>query len=320
MKTLFAFIAFALCANALGANAIETFTGEWVDTNRDNRKVPYRVYHPAPLERSYPVIVVSHGLGGSKDGNELLGRHLAGNGFVTVHVQHAGSDENLYQNARSMADIPSTLQRSLARPINAINRFQDLPFTLKQLEKLNEEDAKLKGRLNLGIVGMAGHSYGSVSTMVAAGERVGEGYTSFKVPKIMAAVSLSPSPPGEGLDPARAYADISIPIFHITGTDDVNMVERGRDVKAPDRLVPYQTLTIPSQYLLVLNKADHATFSGRRIKTRAEKYLDKAHMGAVLNGSLVFFQTHLLGSDSAKRWLQSEFKKTLAPEDRFEFK
>lgn len=300
------------------AAPIATFTGEFVDESRD-RKIPYRVYHPAALDKQYPVILVSHGLGGSKDGYGMIGQHLASNGFVVIHLQHQGSDETLYKDAKSASDVPATLQRSLAKPINAINRFQDIPFALKQLEKMNAEDERLKGRLILTVIGMVGHSYGAVSTMVAAGERVGENYTSFKAPKIMAGVSLSPSPPRKGLDPKRVYADVSIPLFHITGTEDVSLVE-ARDVTAKDRTVPYELLTAKNQYLLVLNKADHATFSGRRINSRMEKPVDKEHMGAVLNGTLVFFQAHLLGSEAAKRWLQTEFKKSLAPEDRFEFK
>jgi pimeloyl-ACP methyl ester carboxylesterase len=204
--------------------------------------------------------------------------------------------------------------------MNAINRFQDVPFVIDQLPKLNTTDETLKEHMNLQSVGIAGHSYGSISAMVAAGERMGDRYTSFKVPSIRAALSLSPSPPREGLEASRAYADISIPIFHMTGTDDTTMLGGAGDVRPKDRLVPYQSLAIPNQYLLVLNKADHATFSGQRIGTRDEKKPDKEHMTAVVNGALLFFEAYLKDNKDAEKWLRTEFKKSLKPGDTFEFK
>ena len=39
------------------------------------------------------MIVFSHGLGGTRDGYEYLGRHWASYGYVSVHLQHKGSDD-----------------------------------------------------------------------------------------------------------------------------------------------------------------------------------------------------------------------------------
>jgi predicted dienelactone hydrolase len=47
---------------------------------------------PATGPGPFPVIVFSHGLGGSREGYKYLGRHWASYGYVAVHVEHLGSD------------------------------------------------------------------------------------------------------------------------------------------------------------------------------------------------------------------------------------
>src|SRR5215831_21086710 len=136
------------------AAEVETKTGAFNDGAR-NRKIPYRIYYPAPLDKQYPIIIVSHGLGGSRDGYQLLGRNLAGRGFVVIHVQHAGTDDSVYAGARDRRSAELAMERARAQPINAINRFQDIPFVMDQLSKLNSDDETLKGHLNLQSIGIA---------------------------------------------------------------------------------------------------------------------------------------------------------------------
>src|ERR1700704_1302752 len=173
-RNLFARIGVLLCGcigfGAVLAADFDSATGTFVDAAR-NRKIPYKIYYPKHLEGRYPTIVVSHGLGGSRAGNEQLGKHLASRGFVAIHIQHAGSDDSMFNGLRDRGGVQAVLTRSLLDPRNAINRFLDARFAVQQLAELDSSDKHLKGHLDLQAVGMAGHSYGAVSTMVAAGER-----------------------------------------------------------------------------------------------------------------------------------------------------
>lgn len=77
---------------------------DWVDATREgdpNRHVPARLYLPnvpsaAPgvtlVTKPVPLIVFSHGIGGSRAGYSHLGRDWASHGFASLHVQHLGSD------------------------------------------------------------------------------------------------------------------------------------------------------------------------------------------------------------------------------------
>lgn len=52
------------------------------DASRD-RIIPIKVYLPAE-KRPAPVVLFSHGLGGSREGSAYLGRHWAARGYVAV--------------------------------------------------------------------------------------------------------------------------------------------------------------------------------------------------------------------------------------------
>jgi hypothetical protein len=69
---------------ATGTWAVVTRTGEWRDAARD-RVIPCRTYQPEGATGRCPVIVFSHGLGGTRDGYANLGRARPG-----LHVQARG--------------------------------------------------------------------------------------------------------------------------------------------------------------------------------------------------------------------------------------
>ena len=315
---------FILCLLPSGLKAADScriVNGKFADDSR-NRVVPFRVYFPNPLQERYPVVIFSHGLGGSRNASAYLGRHLAENGYIAFHIQHPGSDNTVWQNSGSdRAGIMHTLEASLRNPRNALNRFQDIPFVLDQLGERDVSDPVFRGHLDLGRIGMAGHSYGARSTMFAAGERVGRGYRSFKDSRISAGVILSPNLPRRSIDLEQAYQDIDIPLFHITGTRDGSPLPSSRNMGPARRTKPYQYIdnNIP-QFLLVLDKADHMTFSGRRLDTPEETETDQHHIAAVQRGVQAFYDAYLKGDGKALKWLRKDFVKTLHKADRFEWK
>ena len=65
---------------------------DWTDAAR-GRTVPAKIYYPTDAAGPFPVIVFSHGLGGTREAYEYLARQWAANGYVSVHLQHPGSDD-----------------------------------------------------------------------------------------------------------------------------------------------------------------------------------------------------------------------------------
>jgi predicted dienelactone hydrolase len=264
-------------------------------------------------------VIFSHGLGGSRDAAPYLGKALARASFASVHIQHAGSDRALYHDDDRSLAIARKLRASLRDPQNAIDRFRDVPFVIDELARRNMS-GPWAGRLDLARIGMAGHSYGAVSTVIAAGRRVGPNYDSFKEPRVRAGLMLSPNLPSGDLDLARVFAGIDRPLFHVTGTEDKSPIT-GRDGMDPARRTqPYALIRAPEQYLLVFDGADHMMFNGHRVGTAREKPGEAAQLAALAQGAVAFFRAHLMNDPKSRTWLRYEFPKMLAPGDRFEFK
>jgi predicted dienelactone hydrolase len=319
MKSTLYCILFICCACLLFASeSIEIKYGDWQDKDRD-RIIPYKVYYPQPLVGDFPVVLFSHGLGGSREAAAYLGKYLAKNGYIVFHIQHPGSDASVWKD-QGRGSALKALTRSLSKPQNALNRFKDIPFVIDQLEEMQESSDIFQGHFDLNRIGMAGHSYGGRSTLVAAGERLSRRLISFKEPRLAAGVVLSPNLPRANADLEKAYEEIDIPLFHITGTQDKSPLPNERDMDPIQRTKPYEHIDSSPQYLLVLDQADHMTFSGRRLESRHEKELDKQHIKAVQTGVLAFFDAYLKKDDRSKEWLLNQFKQTLDNKDRFVWK
>ena len=100
-------------------------------------------------------------------------------------------------------------------------RVQDVKVVLDDLEVWNRSQTnRLAGRLDLGRVGMSGHSFGAVTTEAVSGESLPLGGQKFTDPRIRAAVIFSPSAPAGG-SPAKAFGSVKIPWMLMTGTEDV---------------------------------------------------------------------------------------------------
>src|SRR5439155_21437910 len=59
---------------------------DWKDAKRD-RDVPVKIYFPTDAAGPVPVVIFSHGLGGTREHYEYVGRQWAANGYVVVHLQ-----------------------------------------------------------------------------------------------------------------------------------------------------------------------------------------------------------------------------------------
>ena len=77
--------------DAPGPHAVASLLEDWQDSARD-RSVPVKIYYPEKGTGPFPVVLFSHGLGGSRNGYSYLGEHWASHGYVSVHLQHVGSD------------------------------------------------------------------------------------------------------------------------------------------------------------------------------------------------------------------------------------
>ena len=76
------------------------------------RELPIRVYLPAE-KTAAPVVLFSHGLGGSREGSVFLGKHWAARGYVCVFLQHPGSDTSVWKG-KPVTEVLGAMKKAVS--------------------------------------------------------------------------------------------------------------------------------------------------------------------------------------------------------------
>ncbi len=295
------------------SSEIKELRFEPVDSERE-RTVPVKVYLPES-QNALPVVLFSHGLGGSRENNTYLGNYWAEAGYVAVFMQHPGSDEDVWKNVKPRERL--TALKSAATTTASVARFLDVPFVIDQLEAWNtEEGHALQGKLDLEHLGMSGHSYGCVTTLALAGQKFPVN-VSFADDRIGAFLAMSPQP-GKRLGADRAFGHVKHPILCMTGTADTSPINP--KLTPANRREVYAALPAPDKYQLVLDGAGHFAFGDSQIQARRR---NPKHHAAIERISRAFWDAYLKNDIQARKWLQSDspLKKTgLGDQDVWQWK
>ena len=286
-----------------------------VDDTARKREIPIRLYLPAREDRA-PIVLFSHGLGGSRTGSAYLGRHWAARGYAAVFLQHPGSDTSVWKD-RPLAKRMAAM-RSAASGANFLLRVKDVPAVLDKLDQWDRKEAHpLAGRLDFERIGMSGHSFGAVTTQAVSGQKSAGGFLSFIEPRIKAALAFSPSSPRGDLDPKDAFGSVKIPWMLMTGTKDIALIGHA-DMES--RLSVFPALQPGGKYELVLHNAEHSAFSERPLPGDKEKR-NPNHHRAILALSTAFWDAWLCGDAAAREWLDGDGPASiLEKEDRWQKK
>ncbi len=282
------------------ASLYTTQAFDWRDGAR-TRNVPVRLYLPTAAVGDaagpVPLVVFSHGLGGSRDGYKYLGRFFAANGYASLHVQHVGSDRQLW-----FGNPFSLLGRmnDAANENEAIDRVRDLSFALDQLLV-----SDIAARIDRQRIVAAGHSYGANTSMLASGaevERAGR-VLRLRDPRIMAAILLSAPPFYGSTDTAKILKPIDIPTLHITATDD-DIAIPGYRSRLGDRVEVFEQIGNghnAAKTLAVFKGGSHSIFTDRMGTGGAE--LNPKVKAATRELAVAFLNT-LFGkdTDAMPRW------------------
>ncbi|HEV8690553.1 MAG TPA: hypothetical protein VGQ91_09685 [Ideonella sp.] len=265
--------ALALGETASGAaepGALAPIDWDWVDTARQ-RPVPVRLYWPAQrgapaAAAAVPLVVFSHGIGGSRLGYSYLGRHLAEQGWASLHVQHVGSDRALWWG--NPFGLVSRL-KTAARESEAMDRVRDLRFALDRLLDPALQHAQI-GRpaehIDAQRIVAAGHSYGANTTMLAVGARVTrqQHELDFHDPRFRGAILMSAPPFYGERDLASILAPVRLPTLHVTSNEDVIQIP-GYHSGPEDRLALYEAVPDPRKALVMFKRGSHSIFTDRTV-------------------------------------------------------
>lgn len=261
---------------------------DWVDTER-GRAVPARLYMPyrASESQTVPLVVFSHGLGGSRSGYQYLGSHWADAGIASLHPQHIGSDNAVWRG--NPLELVQRLQTA-AGESEARSRALDLRFVLDQV--LSSE---LAARIDTTRIAVAGHSYGANTAMLVSGARVvtADGdMADFRDQRIRSAILISAPPLRDQGPIENVLGAVRIPTLHITSTEDTINLPGFRST-VEDRIAIFHAMGESPRTLAVFNAGGHSIFTDRT--TRSGPEISARIKGATREISTIFLSESLIG-------------------------
>lgn len=243
----------ALLAGPLAA-APEELDETWRDPTRQ-RDIPLRLRWPA-RSGPWPLLLHSHGLGGSREGGDVWGQAWCEAGFVVAHLQHAGSDTEVLSGGGGIGGL-----RAAANARQLLARVADVRAVLDEATRRQRDgDSRWRG-VRLDAVGVSGHSFGALTTLAVAGQRYpvpGD----LSDPRPRAFLALSPSSTRSRLSLQEQFGGITRPFMAVTGSLDGDPF--GSHDTGESRAQVYDGLPPGQRALLWLDGADHMTFAGNR--------------------------------------------------------
>ena len=282
-----------------GPYAVEAMNLDWFDRDR-NRQVPARVYFPRHEPGPFPVVVFSSGLGAGRNNFEFLGRHLASHGYVSVHVQHLGGDD---QAEKGGADARGALRKAARDPRAGLTRLLDVVFALDQVGGLAASSPVLRGRIDLGAVAVGGNNLGAWTALAAAGlatmGKDGE-ESSLPDPRVKAALLFFP-PPAAVQGGRLRFEHVKVPCLHVVGAP---AGDHDNDAQAAARRLAFDQIAGVDQMLVRVAVAAASPPAGAAAGAAApEPDRAKVTPGYLKAISTAFLDAYLRHDAAAKRWL-----------------
>ncbi|MDA7975519.1 MAG: dienelactone hydrolase [Pirellulales bacterium] len=284
----------------------------YIESSNEGRVIPLLISLPEK-KGLLPVILFSHGLGGSRNGYKYVRAHWTGRGYATIFLQHPGSDDSLLKGVS-----PSQALRQLRGAATRANmnlRADDVTDVLDAMSVwTNHKESPFYGRMDENNVGMAGHSMGAVTSQLMIGQQRWLSSTK-KEKRIQAAVLMSPSSPS--LQSAgSAFGAVTTPCLLLTGTRDSVPMLSNQTVES--RRAVFEALPSGNAYELVFDKARHSAFSDR--PRQNEPPHNPKHHTAIQVITTAFWDAYLQNNKQAKKWLKEEAAKILDPNDVWQTK
>ena len=270
------------------------------------RPVPIKVHLPEG-PGPFPVVVVSHGAGGDWDTHFAQAKHLASHGYAVLCLEHVGSNrERMTSGLRLMKNLDAMIHDAdevLARP-------KDVSFALDRANEWNRDHPKMKSRLDLGRVGMMGHSFGAYTTMVVCGMRPALDWLTPRIEpgkglgpdqtdvRVRCGVALSPQGVGEPFFIQESFASLKAPLLGVSGTLD----KQQNGLTAQNRLDGFALWPSGAHAFVWITDAKHLDFtdsSGTERKAQASSSRDDVQPVAKA-ATLLFLDQHLKPENKAK--------------------
>lgn len=296
---------------------VETIDLDLKDDVR-GKTLPLRVRAPIAAAGEYPLVIFSHGAGGSRDAFADLSAAWAAQGYIVVHCTHDDSLQLRRQKDENLERI-LTDPKSLKSDVKPKERMADVTLIIDEvatIQKSLDGNSKTAGaKIDASRIAIAGHSAGALTTQMAIGVKVRGGragvgaLTPANVGDARIACGIVIS--GQGLTnrmmTKESWSELEKPMLVITGSKDVARIS---DETPESRRHPYEYAKPGDKYLLFMEGATHSSYQGR-VKLRAlegdnpDDATLKMITRATGSTTQAFLDAYVKKNDAAKSYLVS---------------
>ncbi|ESA34588.1 dienelactone hydrolase [Leptolyngbya sp. Heron Island J] len=296
---------------------------ELYDSDRD-RPLPVDLYLPKSSGPN-PLVVISHGFGGSRTNFVDIAQHLASHGIAVAAIEHPGS--NLQQLKNLVAGNASA---SMAAN-EFVDRPQDVSYLLDYLETHNQ--GQLASRLDLDKIGVMGHSFGGYTALALTGAQLNieqletrcanelTNSVNVSIPLQCLALQSQFEQPlqDERIKAAFVFNPFTSLVFGETGLSQVRtpvfMISGSADPIAPaltEQIQPFAWLTPAETYLGLIQGGSHNYTAFADLANELsgpDPTLARQYLKAL---GLAFMQTHVGQQSDYGQFLQAGYAQHLS--------
>ncbi len=263
-----------------------------------SREIPIKVRYPLDTTGPLPLVIFSHGMGGSSEAFGDLTDRLASHGYVVVLPTHSDSlklgRKQGEPSGRELLSNPADYFRDV-KVFERVDDIKRIIDAIPVIEATTPDLTKAGGTISRDAIAMAGHSAGALTTQMVIGAKVRSrllgGVESVADPRVKAAVVIS----GQGLKTRlfteESWAKLDKPLLVITGSRDTARVgnETPASRRHPFEYAPASTGE-PHTFLLWIEGATHSSYSGGRMAVfLGERPENRAMVAAVTSSAVLAF-------------------------------
>ena len=184
----------------------------------NGQPLPLKIYYPQG-KGPFPIIIFSHGGGGSKDFYAPLGEYWASHGYISIHPTHADS-----VSLRGKEFMRELGDYAMNNSQGWIERATDISLIIDSLKQLEQQVPQLQGRMDLNRIGVGGHSFGAYTAQLVGGATIdipnGPKHKSLADKRVKAILLMSPQGEGQQGLTASSWQSWKLPMMVMTGTND----------------------------------------------------------------------------------------------------
>lgn len=299
-------------------------TGEAVLSIHDddrNKDVEVRVRYPKNAPSAVPLVLFSHGMGGSNNAFTDLTTHWASHGYVVILPTH---DDSIKLRKEKGEDVSTFLTNpnKYAMSVDPPGRVADLSLILNKLADIERQVPAMKtgdggSLIDIDHIGVAGHSAGALTTQLAIGVKARTKRHPLRAlsepeKRFDCAIVISGQGTTTRMFAKDSWSELSKPMFVIAGSEDTTRV--GNETPA-SRREPFELAKPGDKYLLFIEGATHSSYQGKQnLGLLGEKPSTDISViaAATSDGTLAFLDAYLKQDDAAKRYLQSDDLKAIS--------